>query len=315
MNCYLGFDGGGTKTECYALDAAGRIAGRGAAGASNPLRVGYDAAVRAIDDAAMQALNAAQSQRFDVRGACVALAGAGRPRVVDKIREDVTRIWPAANIRVITDADAALEAAIGQGSGVVLIAGTGSMAIGRSTKGAVSRAGGYGPWIGDRGSAYDIGRRAVEAASRAGDLSGPSTALFDRIIAALHSRAWDDVIEAIAASPDRVFPALFPVVAEAAESNDDVARSILSEAGLELAKLALSVIGTLDLKDEAFTMARSGGVFNRTPILDRRVDELIARVAPRAAIGLLQVPPALAAAQMALRFASPKIAEREKVAR
>jgi N-acetylglucosamine kinase-like BadF-type ATPase len=315
MICYLGFDGGGTKTECYALDSSGRVAGRGAAGASNPLRVGYEAAVHAIDNAAMQALNAAQSQRFEVRGACVALAGAGRPRVVDKIREDVTRIWPAASIRVITDAEAALEAAIGQGAGVVLIAGTGSMAIGRDAKGAMSRAGGYGPWIGDRGSAYDIGRRAVEAASRANDLSGPSTVLFDRIIAAMHSRSWDDVVEAIAASPDRVFPGLFPVVANAADAADEVARTILGEAALELSKLALSVIGALDLRDQQFTLARSGGVFNRTPILDRRVDELISHVAPKAAIGLLQVPPALAAAQMALRFASPKNTEHVKVAR
>jgi N-acetylglucosamine kinase-like BadF-type ATPase len=309
MICYLGFDGGGTKTECYALDSAGRIAGHGAGGASNPLRVGNEAALQAIDNAAMQALNAAQSQRFEVRGACVALAGAGRARVADKIREDVTRIWPAASIRVITDAEAALEAATGQGFGIVLIAGTGSVALGKNARGTFARAGGYGPWIGDRGSAYDIGRRAVEAASRANDHSGPSTDLREQIIGALRCRVWDDVVEAIAGSADRIFPTLFPVVVQVAESNDDVARGLLHEAAIELSKLALTLVGALDLKEEKFTLARSGGVFNRTPILDRRVDELISRVAPRAAIGLLQVPPALAAAQMAFRFASPKNVE------
>lgn len=305
MITFLGFDGGGTKTECYALDSAGQIAGHGAAGPSNPLRVGYEAAVRAIDDSAVQALAAAKSDRFEVRGACAALAGAGRSQVADKMREGVTRLWTAARVRVITDAEAALEAAVGQGQGVVLIAGTGSMALGRNAAGTVSRAGGYGPWIGDPGSAYDIGRRGVEAASRARDLSGPITALGGQIMSQIHVRHWDNVIEAVAAAPDRVFTAVFPLVVESAEAGDEVAHTILTEAALSLSKLALSVIGVLDMKDSEFTLARSGGVFSRTALLDRRVDELIHRVAPKAATGLLSVPPALAAARIALRIASP----------
>lgn len=308
MICYLGFDGGGTKTECYALDSGGGVAGHGASGPSNPLRVGYEAAVRAIDDAAAQALTAAHSDRFEVRGACAALAGAGRTQVADRMREGVTRLWSAAHIRVITDAEAALEAAVGQGQGVVLIAGTGSMALGRDAAGKVARAGGYGPWIGDPGSAYDIGRRAVEAASRARDMSGPITILGGNITKQMRVRAWDNVTEAIAAAPDRVFPALFPIVAACAEAGDEVSQTILNEAALALSKLALSVVGLLGLKDAEFTMARSGGAFGRTPLLDRRVDELISHVATKAHLGLLSVPPALAAARIAFRFAAPKFA-------
>lgn len=306
MITYLGFDGGGTKTECYALDSAGQITGRGAAGPSNPLRVGYEAAVRAIDESAVQALAAAHSDRFEVRGACAALAGAGRAQVADRMREGVTRLWSAAHIRIITDAEAALEAAVGQGQGIVLIAGTGSMALGRNAAGAVARAGGYGPLIGDPGSAYEIGRRAVEAASRARDLSGSATILGPNIMEQMHVRSWDQVIESVAAAPDRVFSAVFPIVVACAEANDEVARGILQESALALSKLALTIVGVLNLKDTEFTLARAGGVFDRTALLDRRVDELIHRVAPKAHVGLLAVPPALAAARIALRFAAPK---------
>jgi N-acetylglucosamine kinase-like BadF-type ATPase len=303
MNFYLGFDGGGTKTECIALDADGRVVGHGNSGPSNPLRVGYDAACAALQLAAAGAITSAKYSVSDVRGICAGLAGAGRRNVADEMRKRLSRIWPGTPIQIVTDAEAALETAVGAAPGIVLIAGTGSIALGRNAKGEIARAGGYGPWIGDAGSAYDIGREATLAVARARDLAAPATLLSEMILSALDCRNWDDVVEKVAGGPGSVFPKLVPVVMQASEEGDSAARDILVRAALDLANTALAVIGRLNMKDAEFRVARGGGVFGRSYVLDSRVDDLISRVAPGAHVGLLEHPPALGAARFAMRLA------------
>jgi glucosamine kinase len=299
---YLGFDGGGTKTECVAVDSSGKALGRGAAGPSNALRVTYESAITELKLAGAGAVHAANADHGVVRGVCAGLAGAGSAGVSARIAQSLAKVWPQANVRVITDADAALLAAASTGPAVVVIAGTGSIAIGRNAKGEVARAGGYGPWIGDPGSAYDMGRRAVEAAARAREGAGPATSLTAAISVALRCAAWEQVTEQVAAGPESVFPRLFPIVVAAAEAGDQVARNILSRAALDLSKLALAVVGRLGMKDEKLMLARTGGVFGRTLLLDGRLDSLIARVMPRAQAAPLSVSPALAAARLAIQL-------------
>jgi glucosamine kinase len=301
MNCYIGFDGGGTKTECIVLDSEVRVVGQGKAGPSNPLRVGIDAACAALQTAANMAMSAARVSMHDVRGVCAGLAGAGRRGVAEEMRGRLLRIWTGAQVRVITDAEAALETAVADGPGVVLIAGTGSIAIGRNRKGEIARAGGYGQWIGDGGSAHDIGRRAVLAAARAKDFAGPATMLTELIPNPLECSTWDEVIEKIAVKPGTSFPKLVPVVMLAAKDDDPVARQILWQAALDLANLALAVIGRLEMKDASFRFARAGGIFGRSYLLDGRVDDLISGVARGAQTSILEQSPALGAARIALR--------------
>jgi len=302
MNFYLGFDGGGTKTECIALNADGRVVGHGNSGPSNPLRVGYDAACAALQLAAAGAVTSAKYSASNVRGICAGLAGAGRRNVAEEMQVRLSRIWPETSIQIITDAEAALETAVGAAPGVVLIAGTGSIALGRNSKGETARAGGYGPWIGDAGSAYDIGREATLSVARARDLAAPATLLSEMILSALDCRNWDDVVEKIALGPGSVFPKLVPVVMQASEDGDSAARDILVRAALNLANIALAVIGRLNMKGSEFRVARVGGVFGRSYVLDSRVDDLISRVAPGAHVGLLENPPALEAARVAMRL-------------
>jgi N-acetylglucosamine kinase-like BadF-type ATPase len=123
------------------------------------------------------------------------------------------------------------------------------------------------------------------------------------VLSALECRAWDDVVEKIAAGPGSVFPKLVPVVMRACEDGDSAARDILVRAALGLANIALAVVGRLNMKDAEFRVARVGGVFGRSYVLDSRVDDLIARVAPGAYVGLLEDPPALGAARVAMRQA------------
>ncbi len=303
MSYYLGFDGGGTKTECVVLDDAGRMVAQGIAGPSNPVRVGFNQAYAALDAAAATALAKANLEARQVRAVCAGLAGAGRPSVVRGVMAFLEKTFPNSIVRVTTDLEVALEAAAGPGAGVVLIAGTGSAAFGRNAGGQVARAGGHGPWIGDEGSAFDIGRRAVAAVARARDLAAPDTLLVEMIPAALECFTWEELIERVTNNPDEVLPRIFPVVLEAADAGDNAAREILSNAAVVLSSLAAAVIRRLGLKDEEFVLAKSGGVFGRSRLLDATLDSALSRAAPRAKIGPLGASPAVGAARLAERLA------------
>ncbi len=304
MNHYLGFDGGGSKTECVVLDAGERVVAQATAGPSNPLRVGQEQAETALTSAAAKALASVNLRTRDVRAVCAGLAGAGRPNVVGDMKSFLERSFPTSLVHVTTDLEVALEAAAGAGPGVVLIAGTGSSAYGRNAGGKEARVGGHGPWIGDEGSAFDIGRRALVALASARDLGTPLPRMAERIPAALQIPNWDELTERIAKNPDDVFPRLFPVVVEAAEAGDEAAREILASAAAELADLAAAVIRRLGLGKAEFVLAKAGGVFGRSALLDAPLDRALRQLAPRAKISLLEVSPAVGAARLAKRLAA-----------
>jgi N-acetylglucosamine kinase-like BadF-type ATPase len=304
MNYYIGFDGGGTKTECALLDASGQLASRGLGGPSNPLRIGFDKAFAGLGEAANAALSAAGVDSRQVRAVCAGLAGAGRPRVVKRVMAFLVEAFSEADVHVTTDFDVALEAAVGDAPGVVLIAGTGSSAYGRNAESRTVRAGGMGPWIGDEGSAFDIGRRAVAAVARARDGLEPVTLLAELIPNSLQCPTWESLTERIAEAPDEVFPRIFPLVLEAADADDPPARDILLSAAFNLSRIAGSVIQRLGLSAEKFVLAKSGGVFGHSELLDSALDALLRSLAPRAQIGLLTELPALGAARMAIRLFS-----------
>src|SRR5260370_11049479 len=173
MKYSIGFDGGGTKTECVILDSAGKIIGEGRGAPSTPLRCGFDAAFGSLRQAAAEALNTAGLHASSISGVCAGLAGAGRKSVVRRVLVFLAREFSNAVAQVATDLEIALEAAVGSGPGVVLIAGTGSAAYGRNAAGETARAGGDGPWGGDGGSAVEIGRRAGAAGARTRDTGRP----------------------------------------------------------------------------------------------------------------------------------------------
>ena len=304
MDFSLGFDGGGTKTDCVVLNAQGNVAGEGRGGPANPLRVGYDVAFSSLRESSSQAIAAAKIRPSDVTRVCAGLAG--RESVVHRVLEFLTREYPAALAQVAADYEIALEAAVGSGPGIVLIAGTGSVAFGRNSAGKTARAGGYGPWIGDEGSAFEIGRRAVSAVARTRDTDAPATELTRMIPAALNCPSWDDLMVRIMDNPDDVFPKLFPVVAAAANSEDSSAKEILFGSAIGLGNLAMIVTRSLGLQSQQFPLVKCGGVFGRSRLLDSLLDSVLASGALRAKISRLEISPAIGAARMAARLsASP----------
>ena len=160
---FLGFDGGGTKTECVLADANGHVIARSTGGPSNPVRTGHARAWFSLSDAADAVLKHEKITSRHIRGVCAGLGGTSRSGVARRVKTFFERGFPNADVNVITDLELALEAAFGSAEGMILVIGTGSAAFGRDASGKTARAGGRGPWISDEGSAFDIGRRAVQA--------------------------------------------------------------------------------------------------------------------------------------------------------
>lgn len=305
MGYSLGIDGGGTNTKCVLLNAQGSVIGEGRGGPSNPLRSGFDEAFRSIREAAAEGLKGANLRSGDVTSVCAGLAGAGQRNVVRRTMVFLSREFPRALVHVTTDFEIALEAAAGGGPGVVVLAGTGSAAYGRNAAGETARAGGYGPWIGDEGSAFEIGRRAVAAVARARDHDAPVTLLSEMIPATLNCPDWDDLMQRIMKNPDDVFPKLFPAVAEAANAEDSAAKEILFTAAIGLGNLAMIVVRRLGMKDAEFPLLKCGGVFGHSQMLDALLDSVLVSGALRARISRLEVSAAVGAARIAARLAEP----------
>jgi N-acetylglucosamine kinase-like BadF-type ATPase len=316
MRYVLGFDGGGTKTDCVLMDGSGAVLRRSQAGPSNPLRVGFGAAITAIREAARQAVaQAALPGSSSVAALCAGLAGAGPPESARKIRALLAAEFPQSMILICTDLDLALEAA-GAGPAIVLIAGTGSAAIGRNATKESGRAGGYGSQIGDEGSAYDIGRRAVLTAMHENDRTAVNSLLGQRLLRELGCADWSEVKARAQAASDEVFPRLFSVVATVADwietpsetpaetAARNSARGILRAAAFDLGSLADNLAERLHLRSTRFIIAKTGGMIGRSKYLENQLDECLRSAFPLAEIGELRVSPAEAAARLALQLLS-----------
>src|SRR3984957_7669975 len=156
---FLGFDGGGTKTECVLADSEGRIIANSRGGPSNPVRAGYTRAWFSLSEAADSVLKQEKITSRHIRGICAGLGGAGRSGVARRVKTFFERGYPNAQVHVTTDLELALEAAFGASEGIILLIGTGSAAFGRDANGKTARAGGRGPGVSDEGGALGIGRR------------------------------------------------------------------------------------------------------------------------------------------------------------
>ncbi len=303
MSYFLGIDGGGTKTTCAVGDQSLLIAAA-TAGPSNIIRVGEQKARESLHQAVRQACAAAGITPNEVTHTCVGGSGAARPELAAIVQSILAEILPG-RIEVVGDMETSLEAAFGEGAGVVVIAGTGSIAYGRDPSGRTARAGGWGFAVGDEGSAHWIGRQAVSAVLKASDqedqnLASPlETALF---------RAWGvasllDLARAGNSIPPPDFAALFPAVAS---STDELSRQVLRSAGRELAQAASVVMSRLFGADRntIVPVAMVGGVFRHAELVRQVFYNELRRLDLRADLKQQVVEPVEGALRMARRAAA-----------
>jgi glucosamine kinase len=189
----------------------------------------------------------------------VGAAGAGREPEREELRKAIRGENVASNVVVTTDIEIALAAAFADGPGIVVSAGTGSVAVGRDRTGKRHRIGGYGWQMGDEGSGYAIGRASLGAVSRAVDGRSPKTALSDRLLKATRSEDYDDLVRwAAGASPAEV-AALAPHVLAVAAGGDTLAQGIADYAARELSQLAICLVPKMDVSPP-IPVAVTGGL-------------------------------------------------------
>jgi N-acetylglucosamine kinase len=296
MRWVLGFDGGGTKTDCVLMDESGAVAARSRSGASNPTSFGAEVSLAALSGAASDALRTAGRSEKDVAYLVAGISGAGEPSMRSALQLGLQPGFPNATILITSDLVLSLGAT-GEIPSVVVIAGTGSAVLGRTAPFELARAGGFGPVIGDPGSAYDIGRKAVAMCFQK-HLNNEAFPLGAKILETFKWK-FNEFLDQARAQPGAVFPKIFPVVGGAAEGGDVAARTLLAGAAQDLQEQAREVIEKLKLRDANFFLAKTGGVFDGSAFLNAQFDSLIREIAPKARIGPLPRTVAEAAAQLA----------------
>jgi len=300
MRIGMGLDGGGTKTDCVLMDDAGCIVGRGRGGASNPSRIGAQAAAKGVMEAATAALQDATLRIAQVTDVCAGLAGVASAERAAAMRMLLIEFFGAAQFELCTDLDLALSAA-GAAPVIVLVAGTGSAAIGKDSVGRIARSGGYGPKQSDEGSAFAIGKRAIHEIARVEhEANGPSKELQQRVLEQLDANSVNPFVGLEGAEADAVYPRIFPVIASAADTGDEFAQKLLRDAVQSLARFVADVQTQLHLAATEFVLGKTGGMIGRSRYLDETLDSELQRVASRAVLEILRTPLAEVAARRAL---------------
>lgn len=267
MKLYLGIDGGQSSTTALIGDEAGRVLGEGRAGPCNHVgalerRAKFSAAVgECVRQAAEQA-----GVKPEFAAVCAGFSGGAEDK------DALTReLIPADRYLITHDAHIALAGATEGAPGIIVIAGTGSIAYGRSASGTIARAGGWGYVFGDEGGAFDIARQALRAGMRHEEGWGPATTLQAALLEATGTVSANALLH-LCYTPDypRDRVASFaPIVDQCAARGDAVAQSILDRAAQELAMLAAAVRRQLFAEDHLTNIHYVGGVFASAAVLAR----------------------------------------------
>ncbi len=303
---WVGVDGGGTRSRAVALDDRGDVAGRAAGG---PGRV--DAAdPEAVVPELVQVARAAAPPDSEIAGACFALAGAGRGPERERVAAALRAASVAPIVQVVGDVDAALHDAFGRGPGILLVAGTGSIAVGRSRDGRRVRAGGWGMRAGDEGSGWWIGVEAVRSVLRAHDGRDGPTALIAPVLAHARVNSPEGLVAWIETAAKGEVAGLAPAVLAAAEPGDVVvdrsahadaaAAAILDRAADALVELVAAVRRRLPAEDPATaSVALTGGLLGPDSALRRRIVTRLAALRPVSSVVSHSVDAARGAAELA----------------
>jgi N-acetylglucosamine kinase-like BadF-type ATPase len=300
----VGVDGGGSKTRVRIADPTGAeiITVDGPASAITPGAADRSATVIAATIA--DAL--ASAGLSDVRPAavCVGVAGAGREIERGALWQSLTDRDLSDEIVVHTDATIALDDAFAEGPGILLIAGTGSIAFGRGPTGDVARVGGWGPVIGDEGGGVWLARRALSIVAAAHDGREPDTTLTGAVLTAALVEDVHDLIPWAARATAGELAALAPAVLHAAAAGDPRADTLMAFAAEELALHVRTLARRLFVDERAtFSVALSGGLLTRGSPLRKCVERRLSSVVPGAQLHAGEIVPVRGAVRDAVRVA------------
>jgi len=295
----LGIDAGGTKTVCQLANEHGEVLAEARRGGANLQASGELEVEKVLHEVMEEAIG-----DHDVRPAaiCLGIAGVDRPDDAAVMQAIMRRIGHKAKVLVVNDALIALEAGAPNAPGVVIIAGTGSIAYGRNDRNQSARAGGWGYMLGDEGSGYWIGRAALRAVLREADRRGPATQLTGLLLNFYGVARAQDLIAQVYHGGLRpsAIASLAQCVQGAFSDGDAVAIGILRSAADQLESSGLSVAKRLELVGTEFPFVLSGGIYRAVPWLEEEMTRRLQMASPRARCVLLNDEPAGGAVRLAL---------------
>ena len=238
MKYLIGFDCGATKTECALTDINGNILYTTTGGAANFLVTGTDGTSRIILSLLNDCIKKLNTDYSEIENIVIGAAGAGRKKDAEKLESSLLEIFSADEIKikslkVVSDAQIALQGAFPNEVGFILIAGTGSIIYGKDEKGNIYRTGGFGRLLGDEGSGFSIGKKGLQAAAKYFDGRGEETLIIKLIEEKYSIRTTDELIAKVY-NENFDIASVAEVVIIAAKKEDQIAHHILLEESEEL---------------------------------------------------------------------------------
>jgi N-acetylglucosamine kinase-like BadF-type ATPase len=308
MKYLIGIDGGGTKTDCAIADLSGKIIHQTVGKPSNFLVIGVEEAVENIFALIEENLFALEGDFADVKQIVIGVAGAGRQEdafLLEKGFKDYADQEGIhfKGVKVVSDAHIALEGAFPDSAGCILIAGTGSILFGKDENGVIHRVGGFGRLIGDEGSGYSIGRKALNAVSKASDGRGEETLISELLNAKMNSNTSKNIINKVYNEKLDV-ASVAKIVIEAADEGDPIAEDILDEEADELVLHIRSLINKIHT--DKLSVAFSGSLIDNKNFYSDLLRNKIKSTLPNVKVIKPASPPVSGAILFAKRLSDEK---------
>ena len=269
MDYILGVDGGGTRTIVQVADLSGEVVAESESGSSNYKSVGIKIAKENINKAVFKVIDLLNnSKEFTFKNACFGLSGNDSCEDRDiyhkiifdsKIKDYLN---PASTI-ICNDTRIGLAAGSNSKNGIMIICGTGSNCYGINEEGKEAKVNGWDYILGDEGSGYAVGIKALRALMKAYDGRGENTLLFKTILEDLNIKNVSELIRWAyidSFSKDKI-AAIAKTVCRTAEMGDRISIKILEEEATEAVNSVTVVANKLNMADKKFDLVFVGNLF------------------------------------------------------
>lgn len=281
MKYLLGFDGGGTKTIGYIGNDEGLVLAKAYGGPSNYHAVGISNVKCTLDNLINTLCSSIGIDSKEIKILSLGLAGVDRPDDKKIIEEAIWEIGIKSDLIINNDGKTSLIGALGKEEGIITICGTGSISLGIDKDKKLVRAGGWGHIIGDEGSGYDFGVKALNAVMRYYDGRGKKTILKDKVLKQLNFTDCQEIIGYVydETRSKSDIAKLAPIVFEAARQGDDTALKIIDEAVNELGEITETVARQLNFRESETILSIDGGILKNVDLVrDRFMSQMRHRI-------------------------------------